>query len=167
MEFCVFTALGNVLVRVFQVCQRTSITPPTQTSASSSYLFLMTHGLCQGTGPMATPLKKVSPIPLSAAPGGGSPSPSPLSIPHNPVNSKRRLPQFLPLATTNGLSILGRGLQPVTHPLGHSPVRSPATRKRQRRAGWTTCWRATWASETPSWVSGAGKRGVPGTGGWR
>lgn len=27
--------------------------------------------------------------------------------------------------------------------------------KRQRRAGWTTCWRATWASETPSWVSGA------------
>ncbi|XP_076775388.1 PDZ domain-containing protein GIPC3 isoform X3 [Arvicanthis niloticus] len=44
---------------------------------------------------------------------------------------------------------------PVTHPLGHSPVRSPATRKRQRRAGWTTCWRATWASETPSWVSGA------------
>lgn len=61
---------------------------------------------------------------------------------------------------------MGRGLQLVIHPLGHSPVRSPATWKRQRRAGWTTYWRATWASETPSWVSGAGKSGVPGTGGW-
>lgn len=42
---------------------------------------------------------------------------------------------------------------PDTHQLGiRSP--SPACWKKKLPAGWTTCWRATWASATASWVSG-------------
>uniref|UniRef100_A0A8C3CPR8 PDZ domain-containing protein n=1 Tax=Cairina moschata TaxID=8855 RepID=A0A8C3CPR8_CAIMO len=34
-----------------------------------------------------------------------------------------------------------------------APTHSPAPRRKKPPAAWTTCWRATWASATASWVS--------------